>query len=393
MERRKDSKGRVLKEGESQRKDGTYMFRYSDPSKKRKCVYAKTLNELRAKEAEINKNTALGVYTNEWTMNELFDRYILSKTSNELKDRTKYKYVTEYNRWVRPTWFGNKKIKNITQSDVKLFYKEKSEIDGFSNGTIKCIHKYINGALQMAYEDDIIRRNYATPCIELYKSNAPRKPMTKKQTRMFLDACDNYPHGKKYLLGFKLMLLSGLRVGEMSGLTWDDVDLKKRVIDVNHQFVIGDKDSRTTYHIDAPKTDHGKRKVPISDELFELFTQIKKESYFESYKFGTNVDGYSGFIIHTRTGLPVLTSRFNDYARKVVQEYNETHKEKIPHVSCHICRHTFCTRMAELKISPTALKEIVGHSSYETTENIYIDVDEDFVSEEFYRALKNNNVV
>lgn len=385
MERRKDNKGRVLQKGESQRSDLTYMYRYNDLDGKRKCIYGKTLDELRKKEKEISKNLDLGIYSNEFTLNQLFYRYL--EQNVKLKDRTRHKYRTEYDRWVAKKWIGKKKISTIVKSDVSKFYKELSE-SGLSNGTIKCVHKYISGALNMAYEDDLIRRNYAYNCIEPYMETEKKDGLTKKQTDDFLTTAEEMYGGKNYLLAFKLMFLTGMRVGEVTGLTWDDINLKERYIDVNHQFILGDEKSRCSYHIGETKTEAGTRKVPISDDLYELLKDLKAETYFDAYKFKAEVDGYSGFVIHTRTGLPVLTARLNEYAKKVVAEYNRTHKDKLPNVTCHTCRHTFCSRLAELNISPHALQKIVGHGSYNTTARVYISVEDDFVNEEFFRVMR-----
>lgn len=385
MERRKDNKGRVLQKGESQRSDLTYMYRYNDLDGKRKCIYGKTLDELRKKEKELNKNLDLGIYSNEFTLNQLFDRYL--EQNVKLKDRTRHKYRTEYDRWVAKKWIGKKKISTIVKSDVAKFYKELSD-SGLSNGTIKCVHKYISGALNMAYEDDLIRRNYAYNCIEPYMETEKKDGLTKKQTDDFLTTAEEMYGGKNYLLAFKLMFLTGMRVGEVTGLTWDDVNLKERYIDVNHQFIQGDEKSRCSYHIGETKTEAGTRKVPISDDLYELLKELKAETYFDAYKFKAEVDGYSGFVIHTRTGLPIITPRLNEYAKKVVVKYNGTHKDKLPNVTCHTCRHTFCSRLAELKISPHALQKIVGHGSYETTARVYISVEDDFVNEEFFRVMR-----
>lgn len=385
MERRKDNKGKVLRTGESQRKDLTYMYRYKDLDGKRKSVYAKTLNDLRIKEAEIDKNLQLGLYSNRYTLNELVYRYLEQNVN--LKERTKHKYRIEYDRWVSKTWIGTKQIKQIVKSDIVKFYKDMSS-QGYSNGTIKCMHKYINGALEMAFEDDLIRRNYATSCIEPYKKTNKRQGLTKQETAKFLEACENYQYGENYLLLIKLMLLTGLRVGEATGLTWKDVDMQKRTISVNHQFVLGDENSRTSYHIDTPKTENGVRTVPMSNDLYELLKHLKCTTYFDAYKFNTNIDGYSGFIVHTRTGLPVLNARINDYIKKVVAQYNETHEDQLPNISCHTCRHTFCSRLAELNINPNALKEIMGHGSYKTTSDFYVSVDDGFVNEEFFRVMR-----
>lgn len=385
-QRRKDNKGRVLRKGESQRSDLTYMYRYKDLNGDRKCIYAKTLSELRDKEVGIDKDLRDGIYTTDITLNELFDKYLAQNV--KIKPRIKYKYRTEYDRWIKDTWIGKKQINKLVKSDIVMFYKELKE-KGFSNGTIRCVHKYINGSLNMAYEDDMIRRNFAYNCIEPYRTQEEDVvPLSKEDTFKFLQTAENYPNGKHYLLGFKLMFYTGMRIGEVSGLTWNDIDFKKREINVDHQFVQGDEKSRTAYHIDTPKTFNAIRKVPMSDDVYELFKQLKQDTYFDAYKFNSEVDGYKGFVLHTRTGLPILTARFNDYAKKIVELYNSSHEDQIAHVSCHVCRHTFCSRMAELNINPNALKKIVGHASFSTTAKTYISVEDNFVNDEFYRVMR-----
>lgn len=197
----------------------------------------------------------------------------------------------------------------------------------------------------------------------------------------------------RYVIAKKVndMLLTGLRVGEMTGLTWKDINLENRTIDVNHQFVRGDEESRTTYHIDTPKTKNGVRKVPMCEDVYELLVELKELTYEDSISSKAELDGYSNFVFHTRSGLPIVATRFNEYAHKVVEEYNSVHEEKLPNITCHICRHTFCTRMAELNMNPNALIKIVGHSSFSVTENVYISVEDDFVNKEFFRVMRGKD--
>lgn len=383
MERRKDNKGKVLKTGESQRNDGRYCYRYNGLDGKRKYIYDFDLNLLREKERKINRDIEDGIYENKITMNECFDRYIKVKT--DLRDGTRHKYNIEYNRWIRDTWFGNKLISSIKKSDVLLFYKEKSKT--LSNGTIRCIHKYINPALEMAVEDDLIRKNPANNCIKDYMENKPKEALTKEETINFLEYAEDYPYGKNYLLAVKIMLGTGLRVGEVTGITWDDVNFKEKTINIDKQFTLIAGGGRHEYHISKPKTESGFRKVPMSDDVLEMMSSHKKETYFQSLKYGTNIDGYSGFVFHTRTGLPILSNRINDYLSKLVKSYNEEHEIKLPQISCHTMRHTFCTRMAELGINPKSLQYIMGHSSYKTTADVYITETNEHVMEEFKKVL------
>lgn len=383
MERRKDNKGRVLKTGESQRKDGRYCYRYNALNGERKYIYDMDLNSLREKERQINRDIEDCIYSNDITMNDCFERYMKSKT--DLREGTRHKYYLEYDRWIAGTWFGNKLISKIKKSDVLLFYKEKSET--LSNGTIRCLHKYIHSALEMAVDDDLIRKNPANNCIKDYMGGKVREAMTVEDTLKFLDFAENYDYGKNYLLAVKIMLGTGLRVGEVTGITWNDVDFKNKTINIDKQFTLIAGGGKHEYHISKPKTESGVRKVPMSDDVLEMMQGHKRETFFESMKYGVSVDGYSGFVFHTRTGLPVLANRINDYLSKVVNAYNETHDDKLPKISCHTMRHTFCTRMAEMGINPKSLQYIMGHSSYQTTADVYITETESHAQEEFEKVL------
>lgn len=119
---RKDSKGYVLRTGETQRKDGRYSYSYTDRNRVRHCIYARTLPELRAKEKDLQLkyDQGLDAYgAKKLTLNDCFDRYISQKFN--LKETTKANYLYMYNRFVRNT-FGKRKISEIRYSDVKEFY-------------------------------------------------------------------------------------------------------------------------------------------------------------------------------------------------------------------------------------------------------------------------------
>ena len=118
--KRKDKKGRVLRTGESQRKDLTYQYRYQDITGKRRTVYAPTLEELRAKEEEINNAVNIGVDYNAGnvTVLELLERYISLKQG--VRNATKVGYGFVFNL-VKKEDFGNRKIRDIKTSDAKLW--------------------------------------------------------------------------------------------------------------------------------------------------------------------------------------------------------------------------------------------------------------------------------
>lgn len=126
-EKRKDSKGRILKDGESQRKNGSYMYRYTDIHKKRQYVYAKTLTELRKQEEIIKWDLADGIdySAGEISVIELVDRYINLK--RDLKENSKRAYGTAINR-IRTSDFGQRRVKDIKPSDAKGWYVELYDV-------------------------------------------------------------------------------------------------------------------------------------------------------------------------------------------------------------------------------------------------------------------------
>ena len=155
--KRKDKKGRVLRTGESQRKDLTYQYRYQDVTGKRRTVYAPTLEELRAKEEEINNAVNIGVDYNAGnvTVLELLERYISLKQG--VRNATKVGYNFVYNL-VKKEDFGYRKIRDIKISDAKLWLM-KLQKDGRGYSTITSVRGVVKPAFQMAFEEDILPQN------------------------------------------------------------------------------------------------------------------------------------------------------------------------------------------------------------------------------------------
>ena len=156
-EKRKDNKGRVLKDGESQRKNGTYDFRYTDNQKKRRCVYAKTLNELRKKEDEIRRDLADGIdyAAGEITVAELVDRYINLRRG--LKANSMRAYGTAIKR-IHADPFGQKQIRSVKLSDAKGWFVSLHD-SGMKQNTIGVLQSVVRPAFEMAVDDDWIRKN------------------------------------------------------------------------------------------------------------------------------------------------------------------------------------------------------------------------------------------
>ena len=147
-EKRKDSKGRVLRKGEHERKDGRYHYLYLDASGKRCYVYAKDLLSLREMEKEIERDLLDGISnaSGKTTLNQLFKMHMELK--NDLRATTRENYNRMWHNTVEASAIGKKKISDIKQVHVKAFYADCVKT-GLKRNTIKLIHNLIFSSFEV----------------------------------------------------------------------------------------------------------------------------------------------------------------------------------------------------------------------------------------------------
>lgn len=409
---RKDSRGRVLRKGETQRKtDGRYVYSYTTSYGKRLVVYATTLEELRAKERQIAQDTAEGINTyvaGKATLNFVFDRYFESK--KELRSTTASNYWYMYNRFVRDS-FGKLPIGQIKYSDVMQFYRELLFGRKLSLNTVDNIHVLLHPAFQMAVRDRIIRNNPTDGVMtELKKKNKDLHPVKKKALTVdeqleFIRYTQESPIFYRWGPLFTVLLGTGMRIGEAVGLRWQDIDLNNRMIDVNHSITYYPRreDSNTSeFAVSLPKTAAGKRTIPMFPQVYEAFLE-EREYQKETTGFNkTVVDGMSGFIFQGRFGNVMNPTAVNRAIKRIVvthnreEELNAARQKRkpliLPMFSCHILRHTFCTRLCEVEDNAKFIQVTMGHAGIETTMDIYTDVTEETKKEKLVQ-LANNLII
>ena len=410
-QKRKDNKGRNLKENEFQRPDGQYMYRYYDAYGNMKYVYSWKLVptdklpsgkrnglSLREKEAEVNDDKLRGIDSTakkKCTLNDIFDKYMEGKV--DLKDSTRGNYIYMYDKYVRDR-LGRRKIADIKYSDIKRFYQEllagkgTGRVNGFKPNSLEIIHTILHPVFTLAIRDDIISKNPTDGVMsEIKKSTKWVKPkrhaLTLEQQQLFMEFVHNsstYKHWESILVFF---LGTGCRVGEGLGLTWDNVDFKNNTITINHNLVHRKniKTGKCEMHITTPKTESGIRTIPMLEEVREALWQIRLEQ-FQQGGNSTKVDDYSSFVFLNRDGSvnsPRAMNRAIERIRlacnknEIVQAEEENREAvQIPHFSVHNLRHTFCTRFCENETNVKVIQEIMGHADISTTMNIYAEATE-----------------
>ena len=232
-EKRKDSKGRVLKDGESQRANGTYDYRYTDIHKKRRCIYAKSLTELRKKEDELRRDMADGIdyAAGEMTVAESVDRYMNLKRG--LKQNSLRSYGSAVKR-IHADPFGQKPIKTVKPSDAKGWFVFLHD-SGIKQNTIGVLQSVVRPAFEMAVDDDIIHKNpFKFKLSDVVPKDAyVRDALTKEQQEKYLQFVQDC--GGNYYDDIVILLGTGLRVSELYGLTRADIDFDRRCIHVRRQ--------------------------------------------------------------------------------------------------------------------------------------------------------------
>ena len=406
IERRKDSKGRVLKEGESERKRGGYQYRWRSRNGTRHTVYAPTLKELREKEEQIWLDMVDGIRADvkNITINDVYAIWISVKKG--LKDNTFQNYRYMYELFIQPD-FGKYKVVDVRKSDVRRFYNSLVDNRGLKISTVDSIHTVLHQVLELAVEDMYIRTNPSSGALSELKKvrglrDRKRKALTRDEQALFVNYLRNEPKYRHWYPVFAIILGTGMRVGEATGLRWQDIDLEKRTIDINHTLVYyshGKKEG-CSYAINTPKTENSYRTIPMLDSVYEAFLMEQHFQNEAGLKSRSVIDGYNDFVFINRFGDVQNGAILNKALNRIIRDCNEElmcdkanpPEYILPHFSCHSLRHTFTTRLCEANMNIKVIQTILGHSDIRTTLDIYTDVSNEMKNDELstFNAAAHN---
>ncbi|MGF1399905.1 tyrosine-type recombinase/integrase [Streptococcus infantarius] len=394
IKRRKDNKNRVLKDGEYQRSNGSYEYKWRDKKGKRHSIYAKSLDLLRQKEATLLKDAINGInYNKKITVNDLFKKWKTLKKG--LKDNTFQNYQYLYELFISES-IGEITIKNLKKSDIRLFYNHLADKRHLKINTIDSIHTVLHQVLDIAVDDEYILNNPSDNALKELKQartngKKGKKALTLKQQKLFEDFLSENSKYKGWYPIFITMLWTGMRVGEITGLRWEDIDFDNNLIHINHTLVY--YDTRTEkgckFAINTPKTKAGKRTIPMLSKVKKALKQEKERQNDLGINCNVKIDGYTNFVFLNRFGNVYQQCSLNKALKRIIRDCNyEIFDGKIksdtilPNFSNHSLRHTFTTRMVESGTNLKVMQEILGHSDISTTMNIYAEATQDLKEKE-----------
>ncbi len=395
-EKRRDSHGRILRNGEIQTSGGRYRYKYTDASGKPRYIYSWRLNKndhmpagkknelsLREKERLVEADIADQIVPGGggMTVADIVRKYTSMRVN--VRPSTKASYHTVISL-LQNDEFGNRRIDKIKMSDAKLWLIQLQK-NGRGFSTIRTIRGVLRPAFQMAADDDLVRKNPFSFGLSsvVYNDSIRREALTREQERKFLNFVKEDRHFCRYYDGIYILFNTGLRISEFTGLTKKDIDFKGMKINVDHQL---QRYNHIGYKVAEPKTESGIRQVPMTKEVAECFRRIIKSR--KKPKTEPVIDGYAGFLFLDKDGHPMVAMHWEKYFQHICEKYNKIYKVQMPKVTPHVCRHTFCSRMAAARMNPKTLQYIMGHSDIGVTLNTYTHLGFEEASREMHEAVK-----
>lgn len=406
VEKRRDNKKRVLRDGEYQRPDGRYEYKYTDLAGQRHSVYSWRLVEtdklpegrrpckaLRTMEKDISKDRDDGIDSStakKMTLNSMWDGFFESK--QHIKQSTLVQYERAYRLNVSNS-IGDIPISAIRYSTIKKLYADMLD-SGVTLGYVKVVQNVLGQMFNMAVKDNIIRTNPTTGVTADLRREShngrkivagKRHALTKEQQTVLMSYIARKPRYERKLNLITFLLGTGCRAGEAGGLTWGDCDFDKNTIEIKRtmSYVKYTDEESWRLHITSTKTKSGTRAIPM---LPEVRAALLDELEYQSIRGKTEgeVDGVSGFVWQTRNRTPISGGDIDYALKSIVKSYNkdelkisaQENREPIllPNISPHILRHTFCARLCENEQDLKIIQEIMGHSSIVITMDVYNEV-------------------
>ena len=354
-------------------------------------IYAtKTEAETRRKEVEYRIAVGNFEVPKCVRLQELLEEYIKIYGSDKWSVTTYSGNVSLINNYIIPT-IGNTKITEINNHFLEKYYKKLLDMpavnstrnaDG-SGGTITPstvfeIHKVLRSCFRQAVKWDMMGKNPAVDATVPKAKKQEREIWTAEMLMQALEACDN----KMLKIAFHLAFTTTLRIGELLGLTWDDIDISEEAIADNKAYVIINKqvervskdaiealnskeiimifpsqkkNNKTVRVLKSPKTDSSKRKVFIPKSVAQCLIDLKKDQEEIIEALGNEYQNYN-LVMATTFGLPIGDSYLRTKMQDIIDELG------LPDVVFHSLRHTSVTY--KLKLSGGDIKAVQGDSGH-----------------------------
>ena len=328
--------------------EGRFIASYNESGKAiYKSVYSKTYSETKRK-LETAKNNSLNLKksNNVNTFGDLL-YYWLEFNCSKNKPTTQNKYEFLIKKHIEPE-LGQFKLSKISAAIINRFIDGK--IKNLSNSYVRTMAIIIKSTLELGIKENFIFMTNLDIHLPKPNKNELQVLSVTEQNSLEQYILNNLDFTT---LGIYISLYTGLRIGEVCALRWQDIDFENRIIKVKSTVVrIKDANGKSFNDIGKAKTDASIRDIPIFNKLFLLLLKMKRLSN-------------SPFVVSTK--IDFVNKRTFEY------RYHKTLKKAgIRDIHYHALRHSFATRCIECGMDVKSLSEILGHSNVSLTLNTYV---------------------
>ena len=346
------------------KKSGLYMARYTvqaPTGPKRKTIYGKEREEVAEKliEALSNRNKGLIFEGEDQTLSAYLDRWLNGSVKGSVKPSTYESYERMIRNHIKPA-LGHRKLKNLAPDHVQYFYEQKLDA-GLASGTVRLMHGILHKALEQAVKWGIIPRNVCKATTPPKPNPEEIHPLDAEQARRLLEVASEA--GDRLEALYVLAVTAGLRIGELLGLKWEDMDLDAETLHVRRTR----SQAKSGPSFTTPKSGKG-RSIRLTQRAVEALKSHKAVQNAERLKLGDLWEN-NDLVFCTTAG------KLLDFRNVATASFKPLLKKAgLPDIRFHDLRHTCATLLLSRGHHPKLVQELMGHASVAMTLDRYSHV-------------------
>ncbi len=391
----KSLKGKELGKGIRQRYNGLYDAR-AIINGQEIHISNTNLKILKHEFNALKKETSNGntLVVKKYTLNEWFEQWfetykiIQIKKSSVIPLKSKFRNIFGC--------LGNKNVQDILNIDIQNVINNYVS-SGKNLNSLKSALSNLSECFSIAIANKIVKEN---PClaVSVPRNNNQRKSqeltfLTKEEENEFLKAAQ-YQRGSLYgnwlYEAFYTLFYTGMRVSELCGLKWKDVNFRKKYISIERQLICQYCKGKHMY-FDTPKTQAGYRKIPFIGDMENILKQQYKKISERKLQLGekwqATEEEFSDLVFYSIKGTPLIKDTIAIATKNIVNRINKDRIEydKFKPVHPHMFRHSFAVKCYEHNIDLKTTQMLLGHSNFNTTMNIYTHISDNKLESEIIK--------